>query len=136
MFVVLFHCPKELTLLFPANGQLAVDFFFCLSGFVIAFAYERRLNEGLSIANFSAARLIRLYPLYALSTLSGLILSGLVTHFVFHAHFLSILAPLFFLSVFLWPTRLSFIRAADKLNFPLNGPAWSLFYEILSMPCL
>ena len=40
------------------NGYLAVDFFFCLSGYVIAYAYDdRRGNMG--IGDFFVARLIR-----------------------------------------------------------------------------
>ena len=42
------------------GGFLAVDFFFCLSGFVIAFAYEKRLAQGMRATDFMVARWIRL----------------------------------------------------------------------------
>ena len=53
MLVVTFHTPAQLKyfLNFP-NSFLAVDFFFCLSGFVIAFSYEDRLKQSLSLRNF------------------------------------------------------------------------------------
>jgi peptidoglycan/LPS O-acetylase OafA/YrhL len=42
--VVIFHdlSPFDLDSLIP-HAPLAVDFFFCLSGFVVAYAYEKRL---------------------------------------------------------------------------------------------
>lgn len=51
--------------LFP-ESFLAVDLFFLLSGFVIAYAYEARLLAGTSLRAFMKTRLIRLYPLYLL----------------------------------------------------------------------
>jgi len=56
---------------FIAHAWLAVDFFFLLSGFVIAAAYERRLTDGMSLPAFARIRLIRLYPLILLGLLLG-----------------------------------------------------------------
>ncbi|MDA4698732.1 acyltransferase, partial [Enterobacter hormaechei] len=44
------------------HGYLAVDFFFLLSGFVIAHAYDDRWNK-MTIGQFFKRRLIRLHPL-------------------------------------------------------------------------
>jgi peptidoglycan/LPS O-acetylase OafA/YrhL len=49
-------------------AYLAVDFFFMLSGFVLAHAYGERLRQGMTAGRFMAIRLIRLYPLYALGS--------------------------------------------------------------------
>jgi peptidoglycan/LPS O-acetylase OafA/YrhL len=49
---------------FIRNGFLFVDFFFVLSGFVIASSYGDKLRSGLSIAQFMFLRLGRLYPLH------------------------------------------------------------------------
>jgi peptidoglycan/LPS O-acetylase OafA/YrhL len=130
LFVVLFHFPKVMTSSFATNGALAVDFFFCLSGFVIAFSYENRLNETLSFKDFAVARWIRLYPIYALGSLIGLLIGILVQRFVFHSGSWSSWLSLFTLALFWWPTRLSPLNQSD--NYPLNGPAWSLFYEIFA----
>jgi peptidoglycan/LPS O-acetylase OafA/YrhL len=49
---------------FIENGFLFVDFFFVLSGFVIASSYGDRLRNGFSITRFMFLRLGRLYPLH------------------------------------------------------------------------
>src|SRR5260221_13216177 len=49
---------------FIENGYLFVDFFFVLSGFVIASSYGERLRGGFPISRFMFLRLGRLYPLH------------------------------------------------------------------------
>ena len=49
---------------FLRNAWLFVDFFFVLSGFVIAANYQDRLLEGFGVARFLLLRLGRLYPLH------------------------------------------------------------------------
>ena len=44
------------------ESYLAVDFFFVLSGFVLAHAYGQRLRGNLSILDFVKIRIVRLYP--------------------------------------------------------------------------
>lgn len=48
---------------------LAVDLFFLLSGFAIAYAYDDRLTQPGFIGKFLSIKLIRLYPLYFLGLL-------------------------------------------------------------------
>jgi len=74
--VVVFHLCEYI---FPDSASnplrhayLAVDFFFLLSGFVIAHAYDRRW-PAMSIAGFFRIRLTRLHPLVLLGLLLGLI---------------------------------------------------------------
>src|SRR6185312_1325126 len=57
---------------FIAHGYLAVDFFFCLSGFVIAYAYDNRI-AGMSLWSFIKLRLIRLYPFVIIGLILGLL---------------------------------------------------------------
>src|SRR5687768_9189681 len=47
---------------FIAHGFLAVDFFFCLSGFVIGYAYDDRIAK-MGVLEFFKSRVIRLHPL-------------------------------------------------------------------------
>ena len=67
LLVVIFHI-RWITpftdLNFIRNGYLMVDFFFLLSGFVIAYNYENRLGSLKEIGTFTVLRLGRLYPLH------------------------------------------------------------------------
>ncbi|HMH17901.1 MAG TPA: acyltransferase [Burkholderiales bacterium] len=49
---------------FLRNSWLFVDFFFVLSGFVIAANYQQRLLDGFGVGRFLILRLGRLYPLH------------------------------------------------------------------------
>jgi peptidoglycan/LPS O-acetylase OafA/YrhL len=69
--VCLFHIGTRATgvQLFP-NGYLAVDFFFMLSGFVLAEAYQRLgrtgAGGGMDWAGFARRRLVRMAPVAVL----------------------------------------------------------------------
>jgi peptidoglycan/LPS O-acetylase OafA/YrhL len=60
-----------------SNIQLMVDFFFVLSGFVIAKTYAGKVTDGASFGRFMWKRLARLYPLH-LVTLGVGILGGMI----------------------------------------------------------
>lgn len=69
LLVVVFHLNQAVNwslLDAPAirNFDLFVDFFFVLSGFVIATAYEDRLKQGYGIVPYMLRRFGRLYPLH------------------------------------------------------------------------
>jgi len=67
IIVVLYHSktPGFISHLPPVyHGSRFVDFFFVLSGFVIAASYGDRLSSGFSIGRFMALRLGRIYPLH------------------------------------------------------------------------
>lgn len=108
------------------RSYLSVDLFFALSGFVIAHAYEQRFADGFSPRRFALARLIRLYPLYACATL----LAGIE-----YLAFPSDGHPLAFAADF--ATSLLFLPSfgggahLSREFFALNGPAWSLFWELV-----
>ena len=126
LLVVAYHAPPDFGRLVPfRSGFLAVDLFFALSGFVIAFSYERRLLEGLSFRNFSVARLIRLYPVYFLGTVFA-ILAGIAT-----AHSLSSRAfpMVVVLGLLMLPNVFHGGKAAV---YPLDFPAWSLLCELVA----
>lgn len=67
VMVVLFHAQivsnlHDLEIV--RSGELLVDFFFVLSGFVIAHAYLCRISDGRSFGEFLFLRFGRLYPLH------------------------------------------------------------------------
>ena len=67
VLVVLFHLPAATHFHdWPIirNGYVAVDFFFVLSGFVIASAYGDRIATASQAARFAVRRFGRLYPLH------------------------------------------------------------------------
>src|SRR5438270_10757692 len=74
--VVIFHFMEwifsDYTKNFIGHGFLAVDFFFCLSGFVIGYAYDNRI-EKMEVKEFFKSRLIRLHPLVILGSVLGLL---------------------------------------------------------------
>lgn len=55
-----------------SHAYLAVDFFFCLSGYVIGYAYDGRYGQ-MSRAAFLTARLIRLHPMVVMGVVIGLL---------------------------------------------------------------
>ncbi len=107
----------------PPFMYLAVDMFFVLSGFVLAHAYDRKFAEGLSVGAFLKARVARLYPIYLVGLVLGLVSVALVnTHALLPAR--ALLS--FFFGLFALPSP-----PMERLGvlFPLNGPFWSLFFE-------
>lgn len=125
LLVVLVHAPAYIQERFhPQNNFLAVDFFFCLSGFVIAHSYRQRLEGGMTLPNFLRARLIRLFPVYLLGTLCGLIWAFSFDRHSFGHSLFRVVA----LALLLLP---NFSPALSPLMFPLNLPGWSLFWELV-----
>lgn len=108
-----------------AHSYLAVDFFFWLSGFVVARAYEDKLSAGMSLSRFAAIRLGRLYPMLIVGVMIGA--AYMVLRTIAHvgapasATATAMLLNVAILPVFLQP----FIVA-----YPTNGNLWSLFYEL------
>jgi len=115
---------------FIGNGFLAVDFFFCLSGFVIGYAYDDRIGK-MGIVEFFKSRLIRLHPLVILGSVLGL-LGFLFDPFGGHPELLGAgKIMLFFLSsIFLIPMPTMAERYYNLFSF--NAPAWSLFWEYVA----
>ena len=119
--VVLMHAH----VLFPdtpqlsAKAYLAVDFFFVLSGFVMARTYEARLAQGYGWARFFVARYRRLWPTMFIGGV-------LFVPFIAEAtgdpnpHWLGQIVP----NLLLIPSPLS------EVLFPVNVPAWSIFFEL------
>lgn len=117
------------------HGYLAVDFFFLLSGFVIGHAYDDRWNK-MTTGQFFRRRLIRLHPLIII----GMTIGAICFYFSDSAELFPHVAGtpvwklllLLVIGYFLIPVPLSLdIRGWEEM-YPLNGPAWSLFYEYVA----
>ncbi|MET0658622.1 MAG: acyltransferase [Steroidobacteraceae bacterium] len=116
---------------FPGR-YLAVDFFFVLSGFVLAHAHGQKLAQGaLSPSSFMRIRIIRLYPFYVLGLAFGLLLPILaVLHGWENASPLPEIATVAAFGLLFLPAP-KFSWTGDLL-YPFNGPSWSLFFELVA----
>jgi len=126
------------------NSYLAVDFFFVLSGFVIAHAYGARLREATGGASFMLRRFGRLWPLHA-----GVILILLLMQLVYLGLSLSGIKPPatpFWggLSPVYLPANLLLMQASGLTSVPggtWNFPSWSICVEfwtylVFALACL
>jgi len=134
VLVVLFHI-MGMTVSWADTGQLlhhaalAVDFFFVLSGFVIAFAYDDRWKT-MSTSQFILIRLVRLHPLVLLGAVLGLI-SFLIDPFATNQKAIPLATVLadFALICLMLPHAPLPNRWTDTHS--LNSPAWSLLQEYI-----
>jgi peptidoglycan/LPS O-acetylase OafA/YrhL len=97
VFVLLFHCGQA-----AGSGYLGVDLFFLLSGFVLSHTYGDRLQAGMGVARFTALRMVRIYPMFAIGALLGIALQG---------------------------GGLSMLLFPRPGLYPANPPLWSLVFE-------
>ena len=112
------------------NGLLAVDFFFLLSGFVMAFSYTERLKQGMRFGEFFLLRLIRLYPMILLGIAIGFVRFAMRT---LATHDTSMPIPWLLLKAL--QNVLMIPDISNGLNsdmFILNLAVWSLFFEFIA----
>ncbi|MBU6341148.1 MAG: acyltransferase [Bacteroidetes bacterium] len=138
--VVLFHLFETFTntnhlVQIINHGYLAVDFFFLLSGYVIAYAYDDRWTD-MTLGVFIKRRIIRLHPMI----LAGMLIGAGSYYIAADSELFPLISQtpvwkLLFvalLGAFMFPVGASLdIRGWGEM-YPLNGPAWSLFYEYLA----
>lgn len=120
LFVMLYHAQMVFAVSGPfSRGYLFVDFFFLLSGFVLTLSAEARMKAGWSTIGFLRARILRIWPMAAVGTLAGAIglaLSGSDDGLTGPVVLGLLMIPALF---------------GNRELFPLNGPQWSLFLELL-----
>jgi len=116
------------------HGYLAVDFFYVLSGFVVGYAYDDRWGK-MTLGGFFKRRLIRLHPMIIM----GMIIGAICFYFGDSALWPGIsqvpvwkmlLVMLIGFTLLPVPPSLE-IRGWDEMH-PLDGPAWSLFFEYIA----
>ena len=116
------------------HGYLAVDFFFLLSGFVVAYAYDDRWGK-MTQWDFYKRRLVRLQPMVIMGSLIGAALFYTQESPIFPLVALTpvwkmLLLMLIGCTMVPVPFRMD-IRGWQEMH-PLNGPAWSLFFEYVA----
>src|SRR6266702_866056 len=124
------NAPDERFAALP-HARLAVDFFFVLSGFVIAYAYEGQLAGGsMSFRGFFRARIARLYPFVVFGgSIAGAVLLARVIPTGLEATLLGIIATVAGLLFIPLPLRY-FAPQGYTGNPYINAPEWSLFFEL------
>jgi peptidoglycan/LPS O-acetylase OafA/YrhL len=116
------------------HGYLAVDFFFLLSGFVVAYAYDDRWVK-MTQWDFYKRRLIRLQPMVIMGSIIGAALfyfqGGTMFPLINSTPVWKMLLVMV-VGFTLIPLPISAdIRGWQEMH-PLNGPAWSLFFEYIA----
>jgi peptidoglycan/LPS O-acetylase OafA/YrhL len=116
------------------HGYLAVDFFFLLSGFVVAYAYDDRWGK-MTTWDFYKRRLIRLQPM----VIMGSIIGALLFYFQSCATFAPIAGTPLWQMLLVMVIGFTLIPITPGMDIrgwqemhPLNGPAWSLFFEYVA----
>jgi peptidoglycan/LPS O-acetylase OafA/YrhL len=116
------------------HGYLAVDFFFLLSGFVIGYAYDDRWTR-MGLRGFFTRRLIRLHPMVIMGSIIGAL-----TFYFGQSELFPLIAGAavwkMLLVMLVGCTMVPLLPSMDIRSwqemYPLNGPAWSLFFEYLA----
>lgn len=123
VLVVLMHSSLLSGRELAPSAFVVVDLFFMMSGFVIANAYDDRLQGGAFLQSFMLRRLARLFPMWALGMAIAFV--G-VFPFALHNGHASRLVLDNVLNVFFLPLL------DGGYLFPTNVPGWSLFYELVA----
>ncbi len=122
--VVLLHASQLFGFRLTSQASLAVDFFFCLSGFVLANGYDQKLRSGLLNRVFLLKRAVRLYPLIVVGVALGAFAALVPTPVV-------PLTDIFVLTVgALLLLPLGLLVGQDA--FAINNPLWSLCFEMVA----
>lgn len=131
--VVIFHFMEiavpDVEKNFIAHAYLAVDFFFCLSGFVIAYAYDDKI-AAIGIGGFLKRRLIRLHPLVIIGSVLGLLTFLFDPFSDLHQTYADKTWLLFICSCLMIPFAVVKERYLNLFHF--NPPTWSLFWEYIA----
>jgi peptidoglycan/LPS O-acetylase OafA/YrhL len=119
------------------KGYLWVEFFFALSGFILAYVYGSRFREfwrGTAYPAFLKARLARLYPLHLTMLLVTLLLMIVLRAVAAHGGYVSIYDEPYH-PINTWPTFIANLFLVQAWNiFPYlswNGAAWFVSVEFL-----
>ncbi|MGR3907303.1 acyltransferase [Burkholderia sp. SR8] len=140
--VMFMHFLQDLPIPILQSAYLSVDVFFMLSGFILTYSYGDRLPQGAWRDEYLKRRAIRLYPMICI----GMTI-GFVSLVVMRIHSSAAFSPgnlaaatgqnyfvvpylgRFAVSGFAGAATHSVPAVTDPGVFPLNPPAWSLFFE-------
>ena len=124
---VFFNLPSVLTWFGP-HAYLAVDCFFVMSGFVMAHAFDAKLQAGMTVRDFALHRFLRLYPLVLAGVVFGAV--SLLGYSLTTPGVPKLAVGEAILSgALLVPTDV--LAKFKAYDFPVNIAFWSLSFEVL-----
>ena len=130
IMVFLAHCyviDSWFDIHFFKEGFVGVSFFFVLSGFIIAYNYQRKLGEKkITKRTFWVARIARIYPLHWLT----LFIAAIIGNYAIESGIMD-WCKHFFASLVL----INAYIPQDNYFFSFNSPSWSLCCEQLFYIC-
>ena len=123
---------------FMSHAYLVVDFFFCLSGYILVERYKDPISgqgkaRGLSFRRFSVIRLARLYPLYAVALVLGAVYTviRLATTAKLSGN-VGLVETSLAAAVFVLPYFHTGVLHSANAAFPYVTQSWSLFWELVA----
>jgi peptidoglycan/LPS O-acetylase OafA/YrhL len=113
------HMPRPVTV-FLEHGALGVALFFILSGFILYYSYKDNLQSSRDLYKFFVARFARLYPVYLLTLVIGILLER---HFPQGPELL------------VFPMLQSWFPASSSNGYSVVAQAWTLSVELFFYCC-
>lgn len=134
IMIVLFHSPfffSENYSTFVSNGYIFVDFFFVLSGFIMAYSYADRIGNDVTTKTFFTKRFSRIYPLH-LFTLVLWIPYLLVKHILYSSG-IGGTDPFIINDFFSFIENLFLVHSWGlQSHLTWNAPSWSISTEFFA----
>lgn len=131
VLVAVMHSPFYYGDEFPlvARAEMMVDFFFVLSGFVLAMAYQKKIAEGFSFVEFILLRFGRVYPLHLFMLLLFVPYIG-IKIYVYYAMGIGKTDPLEHNNLWTFLSNLLLIHSLGiGQGASWNEPSWSISVE-------
>ncbi len=114
--------------LFVFNGALFVDYFFILSGFIMASAYQHKIGRTINLRAFFLLRFGRLFPLHFFLLLIWIPFIGV--KFYAYKHGIGGTNPLITCNLESFISNVLLIHSLGIFNFESwNFPSWSISVE-------
>lgn len=115
---------ERIFIYFYSYGQYAVELFFMLSGFVMAYAYKSRIENGLSFKEYMIKRYKHIYPLMILTLISVSLLQ--FSYKLLFGNYYIYKCDLFHFILNIFVIQNGWITFDQSFN----GPAWCISVEI------
>jgi peptidoglycan/LPS O-acetylase OafA/YrhL len=127
--VVMRHVPYFFGPVQVPESFLAVDLFYLVSGFVVAHAYGQRLAAGSGVWPFMKTRIIRLWPLYFIGVVIGVIAASYEAYTNPHGFWTwPMIGEGFAVGLFMIPIFPGLLANGSMLD----GPTWTLLPELIA----